>query len=118
MPLIPRALRALFRRWEAILGDRVVLLDTLQYSLHRGTNFGDVGTGRHGGAEHHRLPPLPTRDWGGMSAIPPHRELTPRRPDCVAVLPEHLSNHVPRPGARFSADFGGRPRVPFCRLGV
>jgi hypothetical protein len=36
----------------------------------------------------------------------------------MAALPGYLSNYVPRPGTRFSADFGGYPRVALCRLGT
>ena len=38
--------------------DRQILLDALQRLLDGGTDLGDVGTGRHGGAEQHRLPAL------------------------------------------------------------
>ena len=35
----------------------------------------------------------------------------------VAALPGYISNHVPRAGARFSADFGGCPGFTLRRLG-
>jgi|SRR5580704_16773116 hypothetical protein len=35
----------------------------------------------------------------------------------LAALPGYLSNYVPCPGSRFSADFGGYPGFAFQRLG-
>ena len=54
--------------------DRQILLDALQCSLNRGANFGDVGAGRHGGAEQHRLPALVVR-LGGRRVLEAPSEL-------------------------------------------
>ena len=35
----------------------------------------------------------------------------------MAALPGYISNHVPRAGTGFSADFGGYPGVALRRLG-
>ena len=38
--------------------------------------------------------------------------------DSLAALPGYISNHVPRSGASFSADFGGCAGVPLRRLAM
>ena len=66
---------------------------------------------------------LALTELGALSGSAPDRQVHCRT-HCgateilVAALPGYLSNYVPRPGTRFSADFGGYPRVALCRLGT
>jgi hypothetical protein len=63
--------------------DRQVLLDALQYSLNRSANLGDVGAGRHGGTEQHRLPALVVR-LGGRRVLEAPSDLgNVAEPECL-----------------------------------